>query len=353
MGPEMTFIKASCSQSQQTMPQMTQSKLAKRSFDSFEMFKDPQYITGIQGLATLQPLNNTQIAYWAIKEENWKLCKWTAKETDFEKDSVFWNHKHRFSSSAIDTMHAFVKPRIQILHASNILVVDDSILNAKGKPANIIVGDLSMPEVNDAFKEDVEQGKSNVKHTRKYSTRTKYLVNILTKDNEPAHEVPVVLTLKGLASKQLSEKLKDFYKSMDKCMSVALEKDASSKFDKKLTSLYVFEPTIDLETMGSYNNTVTVVKSFTTPDYSSIETAKESLLALTVADDMREKTWSQIEDSDLDDYINKHSQTEASKLGGDYAQKEGLILAPTDVEVIKTTSVIGERDEDTGEVANF
>jgi hypothetical protein len=74
---------------------------------------------------------------------------------------------------------------------------------------------------------------------------------------------------------------------------------------------------------------------------------------LTVADDMREKTWSQIEDADLGDYINKHSQSEASKLGGDYAQKEGLILAPADVEVIKTTSVIGERDEDTGEVANF
>jgi hypothetical protein len=255
-------LKASCSQSQQTMPQMTQSKLAKRSFDSFEMFKDPQYVTGIQGLATLQPLNNTQIAYWAIKEENWKLCKWTAEETDFEKGSVIWNHKHRFSSSAIDTMHAFVKPRIQILHASNILVIDDSILNAKGKPANIIVGDLSMPEVYSAFMEDVEQGKTP-NATRKYSTRTKYLVNILTKDNEPAHEVPLVLTLKGLASKQLSEKLKDFYKSMDKCMSVALEKDASSKFDKKLTSLYVFEPTIDIETMGSYNNSVTVVKSFT------------------------------------------------------------------------------------------
>ena len=140
---------------------MTQSKLAKRSFDSFEMFKDPQYVTGIQGLATLQPLNNTQIAYWAIKEENWKLCKWTAEETDFEKGSVIWNHKHRFQTTgAIDTMHAFVKPRIQILHASNILVVDDSILNALGKPANIIVGDLSMPEVNSAFMEDVEQGKA-------------------------------------------------------------------------------------------------------------------------------------------------------------------------------------------------
>ena len=69
-------------------------------------------------------------------------------------------------------------------------------------------------------------------YKRKYQVRTKYLINILTKDNKPAHEVPLVLTLKGIASKKLSEDLKDFYKSMDRCMSVALQKDASSKFDK-------------------------------------------------------------------------------------------------------------------------
>ena len=66
------------------------------------------------------------------------------------------------------------------------------MLNRDGKSMNIIVGDLSMPEVSDAFYEDVEQGKQPGA-VRKYSTRTKYLVNILTKDNKPAHEVPLVL----------------------------------------------------------------------------------------------------------------------------------------------------------------
>ena len=47
--------------------------------------------------------------------------------------------------------------------------------------------------------------------------------------------------------------------------------------------------------------------------------------------------------------LTKHSQTEASKLGGDYAQKEGLILAPAG-EGVKNVTVIGERDDDTGEV---
>ena len=339
------------------MPTMTPTKpaksaLSKRSFDSFAIFKDPEYITGIQGLGTLQPLHNTQVAYWAVKEEACQLCKWTAKESDFEPGSVLFNHKHRFSSNAIETMHAFVKPRIQILHASNILVVDDSILNKDNKPMNIIVGDLSMPEISEPFYEDVEQGKKPGSN-RRYSTRTKYLVNILTKDNKPAHEVPLVLTLKGVASKKLSDNLKDFYKSMDKCMSVALEKDASSKFDKKVTSLYVFSPTIDIESVevrGGNTVTIPTVASFEKPDYSTLETARESILALTVSDEMREKTWSQIQDEDLGDYINKHSQTEAAKLGGAYAQKEGLILAPADAENVKSTALIGERDKDTGEI---
>jgi hypothetical protein len=350
----MTFIKASCSHMQQTMPQMTQSKLAKRSFDSFAIFKDPDYITGIQGLGTLQPLHNTQVAYWAVKEEACKLCKWTAKESDFDKGSVLFNHKHRFSSNAVETMHAFVKPKIQILHASNILVVDDSILDRNGKSMNIIVGDLSMPEVSEAFYADAEQGKQPGA-IRKYSTRTKYLVNILTKDNKPAHEVPLVLTLKGIASKKLSEDLRDFYKSMDRCMSVALQKDASSKFDKRVTSLYIFSPTLDIESVevrGGNKVFLPTVVSFERPDYSDLQTAQESMLALTVSDDMREKTWSQIQDEDLGDYINKHSQTEAAKLGGAYAQKEGLILAPAG-EGVKDVTVIGERDDDTGEVANF
>ena len=38
---------------------------------------------------------------------------------------------------------------------------------------------------------------------RRFSTRTKYLVNVLTKDNKPAHEVPLVLTFKGIANQEI------------------------------------------------------------------------------------------------------------------------------------------------------
>ena len=52
-------------------------------------------------------------------------------------------------------MHKFISPRIQIIHASNILVVDDYITDPKtGNSKNIIVGDLSMEGVKEAFEKD-------------------------------------------------------------------------------------------------------------------------------------------------------------------------------------------------------
>ena len=313
------------------MPTMTPTKpaksaLSKRSFDSFAIFKDPEYITGIQGLGTLQPLHNTQVAYWAVKEESWKTCKWTATESDFEKGSVLMNHTHRFQQSGgMEKMHAFISPRLQIIHASEILVVDDSILDRDGRSKNIIVGDLSMPEVDAAFKADQEKAQKDANYKRQYSTRTKYLVNILTKNNTPAHEVPLVFTVKGLVSVDLSGHIKEFRTEMEKCLSVALDMEAGVKFDNRVRSITVFVPTLTIKNLGANNNAVCAVGSFEKPNYSTKELAQESLLHLTVPDEARAETWKQMNDEFLGDYINKHSQQEAAKLGeGRYGIAEGV-----------------------------
>ena len=57
-----------------------------------------------------------------------------------------------------------------------------------------------------------------------------------------------------------------------------------------------------------------------------------------------------MEDDFLGDYINKHSQQEAAKLAGDYGVIEGVSLKRQGA-LPASTSVIGERDDDTGEVA--
>ena len=353
------------------MPTMTPTKpaksaLAKRSFDSFAIFKDPEYITGIQGLGTLQPLvdEREDIAYLAVKEESWKTCKWTATEKDFEEGTVLFNHTHFFSGKVKERMHCFTAPRLQIIHTSEILVVDDSIKNDKtGKSKNIIVGDYSMPHIVEAFEADKKDSADN-NTPRRFSTRVKYLVNVLTKNNTPAHEVPIVLTVKGLVSVDLSEHVQDFYTKMEKCLSTALGMDAGVKFDNRVKSICVFIPELNTEVKGHYKNTVCSVKSVKLPDYSDQETAKASMLELTIPDEARGTTWAQLQDEYLGDYINRHSRQEAARLEAElgvdtlgsnaYGIADGVpALMPqgTAAALPASERVIGERDKDTGEIA--
>jgi len=341
------------------MPTMSPSKPAKtalstRSFDSFAIFKDPEYITGIQGLGTLQPLVDDRegTAYFGVKEDNWATCKWTATAKDFEEGSVLFNHVHTFRGRAKERMHCFIEPRLQIIHTSEILVVDDSIIDPKtGKSKNIIVGDFSMEHIQEAFKEDQEKAERD-KSPRRFSTRVKYLVNVLTKDNTPAHEVPIVLTVKGLVSVDLSNKLKDFYTKMEKCLSTALGMDAGVKFDNRFKSLCVFSPELIAEVKGHYKNEVCSIKDVKLPEYSDQETAEKALLKLTIPDELRPETWKQLKDDFLGDYINRHSRQEAAKLAGAYGIAEGVpALKPQGTAALPPAErVIGERDPETGEI---
>ena len=84
-----------------------ESSLETRSFDDFAIFNDPDYRDGIQGLGTLQPLYDERddLAYLAIRESDLKGCKWTAKENDFEEDTVHLNRTHIFRGGVRETMH--------------------------------------------------------------------------------------------------------------------------------------------------------------------------------------------------------------------------------------------------------
>ena len=334
-----------------TMPSSKTKPNSITNFEaSFSMFRETEFIDGMENFATIQPLHNTQQAYWAIKEEYWKTCKWTATEKDFEKDSVIWNTTHRFSEGNVENVHAFTKPKIQIIHTSEILVVDDSIIGRNGKPMNIIVGDLSMPNVNKAFEIDRQEHDDGKKSKRQYSARTKYLVNILTKDNRPAHEIPIVLTIKGMASKDLGEMLKEFYKHMNKCYSTGLELKGNMKFDDRTRSTFVFKPNLEVTSFkvqkGKNTISICAIKDYEKPDYSTVEKAKESMFEFSIPVENREHTWEQMQSEVLADYINKHSQGEAKKLEGRYGIADGVpALMP------KTVAALPEGAEDTGEDA--
>ena len=333
-----------------TMPSSKTKPSSITNFEaSFSMFRETEFIDGMEGFATIQPLHNTQQAYWAIKEEYWKTCKWTATEKDFEKDSVIWNTSHRFSEGNVENVHAFTKPRIQIIHTSNILVVDDSILDRSGKSMNMIIGDLSMPHVAKAFEVDKEKAGDN--GDRQYSTRTKYLVNILTKDNQPAHEIPLVFTVKGLASVDMSRMLKEFTKQMNRCYSTGLELKSDMRFDERTQAGYVFVPELDIKSVSARGNrkvSIPAIVDYAKPDYSTVEKAKEAMFEYSIPVENREKTWEQMQDDFLGNYINKHSEQEAAKLNGAYGIADGVpALMP------KAVVALPEGAADTGEDASL
>ena len=340
-------------------PTKTTTTNAKRTFDSFMQFNNAEYRDGIQGLATLQPLCTKKQAYWGIKEEFLKTCKWTATEKEFEDDSVLFNNPHTFQKRDpitkkynTEKMHCFIAPRIQIVHASSILVVDTSIKDERtGKSKNTIVGDFTMEHIKTAFDAEKKLAEEEERMS-KYQCRKKYLVNIVTKDNRPAHEIPIVLTVAGLASVNLDKALQNFYLQMDKCLSASYPNSgAAAKFAKEVRSLYIFGINLHTAPMGQHDNDVCAIESVDLPEYTDMESAQAEVLRLTIPDDLREITWSQQKDPILADYINRHSKQDAARLHGAYGIAEDVpALLPQGSVQVLPASELDRKNPDTGEI---
>ena len=119
----------------------------------------------------------------------------------------------------------------------------------------------------------------------------------------------------------LSEHLKKFEK-MNKCLSKALNSEIPINYNEKFHSTTVFTPSLIEDMRGGNNVDVCAIESFDVPSYSTQEEAIESLDALTVPDEDREKAW-KFQDMYVD-YINMHSKADAAKLGGQYGLAEDV-----------------------------
>ena len=70
--------------------------MTKRTAADFAMFKSPEFISGYKSMATLQPLNQTDTHGLFLQNKDIDVCKWTAKQSDFEKGSVLLDYEHTF-----------------------------------------------------------------------------------------------------------------------------------------------------------------------------------------------------------------------------------------------------------------
>jgi len=307
--------------------------ITARSENSFLMFKAPELVTGVQPLGTLQPLVNGGDGGFFIKMETVNACRWIASKEDFDEDAVIWNHNHRFNNGARDLGHFFTKPRLQLFHISDILIVEEGqdskqrILGDFSKDAN---GNYRYPDLVYQFELDKQEVIEGKRKSRRFNTRTKYLVRLLTKENRPAHEAPIVLTTKGLVSVEMNKHVTEFRKEMEKCLSTYLDMMAMT-FDKKFHVTCAFCPTLIVDNRGEQNVPVVCVEEFVGPSYSTKEEAFASLSALTIPDEDREKAWQIMEDAYFADYINIHSKQDGAKLNGSYGLVDGVSLKPAGI----------------------
>lgn len=300
--------------------------LATRNLDSFKMFQSKEFISGYQNLVTIQPLNKSKTRGWFVRNSDLDTCGWNATENQFAKSSVIWNYKQTFGmapNTSVEEGLNFTEPRLQILLRSPLMVEETTGMRQT-------IGTFDDPAVKELWEADkIASDLANSKnemYKRKYSVRTKYLVYILTKDNERAHKIPMVLTLKGLNGTDVSEKVKLYEKEMSKCLSKALDSEIPLAFNEKFYATTVFVPVLANEMRGANNVEICAIESFDIPDYSTQEAAVESLSKLSIPDADRESTWKFQEM--FHDYINQHARQDAEKLGGAYGIKPGVEILP-------------------------
>ena len=302
------------------------SALAKRKLDSFLMFNTEEFVSGYQPLVTIQPLNKSKKRGWFIRSNDLDNCRWTAKETDFEKGSVIFDYQQIFGTPPNTSKELginFQAPRVQVLLRSPLMVEEQT-----GQRQTIgTFEDENVKALFDADKTAAELANSkNEMYKRKYSVRTKYLIYILDKNNKRAHQIPIVLTLKGLNGTDISEKIRIYEKEMSKCYSKAINSEVPLAMNEKFYATTVFCPTLSSDMRGSNNVEICAVESFDIPDYSDSESALESLSKFSIPDEDRESSWKA--QKIYNDYINQHSKQDAKRLGGAYGIKEGVKILP-------------------------
>lgn len=329
------------------------SALSTRSLDSFKLFQDKKFVSGYQNLVTIQPLNKSKTRGWFVRKSDLDTCGWTATEDQFAKGSVIWDYKQTFGmapNTSVEEGLNFTEPRLQILLRSPLMVEETTGMRQT-------IGTFENPEVKEVWEADkiaadLAASKGEM-YKRKYSVRTKYLVYILTEENQRAHKIPMVLTLKGLNGTDVSSKVKTYEKEMSKCLSKALDSEVPLAFNEKFFATTVFVPTLANEMRGANNVEICAIESFDIPDYSTQETAIESLNRLSIPDEDRESTW-KYQDM-FNDYINIHAKQDAEKLGGAYGIKEGVEILPVSRGSDDTVDVkvLPGRDPLTGEDADL
>jgi hypothetical protein len=280
-------------------------------------------------------LNKGRVNTWFIKAAELDNSQWIATPDQFAKGSIDFDFVHKFANGTKEAGIALHAPMMQILLQSEVLIEEASRDSMKR-----IIGSFSDERAKMLFEADKHEAAlakaQNKTYERKYGTRTKYLVRILTDDFQNATERPMVLTLKGWNSVDMNNNIKTFETEMSNTFNMAFRDEDDSHMpmnqNRKTMGCCVFKPTIDLITKEGvdFDTDIAGIEKLTLPTYGSPDEALESLEAFTIL----AENWDAAakEQEIYFDFINQHSMQDAAKLGGMYGLDKGVNLLPMPVE---------------------
>jgi len=315
------------------MPSSSKSTaITKRRADSFKRFSDPEFKSGYQQLATLQPLNKSKRMGWFLKEQDLPHCEWTADEEalnypEHVKGAVIFNYEQSFggygAKKKLEKGINFTAIRFQILHVSP-LIIQETEGNKE------MIGTFDQQIAKNLFDEDKAKAAEDSNYKRQYTVRTMYCGFILTKENRRAHAKPVVLSIKGLNGVDLSRKKRDFDRTIEACLNKVNEEDVSATFGDKVHALTVFSCSFERASEGERGVEICGIESYERPLAETVEDAAEALDQFMVPEDDYERTW--LDQERYKGYIKSYCDMIAAKLGGQYGIKAGVEILPATTE---------------------
>lgn len=301
----------------------------KRTADSFKIFSAPEYKSGFQPLATLQPLNKSKRMGWFIKEADLAHCEWSADEKamaypEHAKGAVMFDYEQTFggygAQKKVEKGINFTAIRFQILHVSPLMIQET-------EGSKQLIGTFDHPIAKAKFDEDKIKSQDDPNHKRQYTVRTMYCGFVLTKDNERAHAKPVVLSIKGLNGVDLSRKKKEFDKTIEACMNKVNEEEVSATFSEKIHALTVFSCSFERAMEGERGVEICGIESYERPvGIETKEQAAEALDTFMIPEEDYDKTWE--DQVRYKGYIVAYCEMIAAKLNGAYGIAEGVEILP-------------------------
>ncbi|KYC34936.1 hypothetical protein WA1_50395 [Scytonema hofmannii PCC 7110] len=231
-----------------------------------EKYSLQEYTGTLDSIPICQILNEKDTPGLFVKEKVLGLIGWMGSEPNYE---------HTFRSGSVESGVLFKSPKMHVVTKSLRLIED--------RETKEILASYETPEGKQLYEE--------LKEKEQVTLRTLYLIYLVGDNQKLLHEIPLILSVKGIAAARFGEALKEFRVKLEVAYGRFMKQGYSPK-DKRFHSMGIFCPTFtaSLEpkeaTSKEKKSWVAVIGSYAAPnadgsnirDFLNVEETREQTI---------------------------------------------------------------------------